>query len=114
MHKKLPNCKGAIIADAKIYNYLLNPLHPEGKSKAKFYELIGYTVESADLLKSDLLTLACSGVLVDEQVNRAGRKCVVIGGLKAPNGKEYQLQTVWAIEPPDDIPRLITAYPNHD
>jgi len=31
---QLPNCENAHIADAKLYNYLLNPSHPDGKSKA--------------------------------------------------------------------------------
>lgn len=112
MPNQLPNCEKSQIADAKLYNYLLNPNHPEGKSKARFYELIGYTPANGEQLRADLLTLACFGSVVNELPNRIGRKYVVVGVVNAPNGKPYHLLTVWAVEPPDNDPRLITAYPN--
>ncbi len=42
--EQLPNCEQAHIADAKLYRYLLNHEHPEGKGKARFYDLIGYQI----------------------------------------------------------------------
>ena len=112
MEIRLPNCEKAYIADAKLYNYLLNSTHPDGKSKARFYELIGYTTDKGERLRADLLMLACSGLVTDELPNRVGRKYVVVGTVSAPNGKLYKILSVWAVEPPDDEPRLITAYPN--
>lgn len=112
MPVQLPDCEKARIEDDKLYRYLLNTEHPDGKSKARFYELIGYTVGNGEQLRADLLTLACSGSVANELPNRVGRKYVVVGTVNAPNGKTYQLLTVWAVEPPDDEPRLITAYPN--
>lgn len=113
MPDQLPNCERAYIADAKLYSYLLNPNHPDGKSKARFYELIGYTAGNGEQLRADLLTLACLGSVTAELPNRVGRKYVVVGSISAPNGRTYHLLTVWAIEPPGNEPRLITAYPNH-
>ena len=110
---QLPNCKKAQIADAKLYGYLLNLNHPDGKSKARFYDLIGYTLDQGEQLRTDLLHLACAGSVVDELPNREGRKYVVVGSIEAPNGRTYPLLTVWAVEPPDNEPRLITAYPNN-
>ena len=112
METRLPDCEKARIEDAKLYRYLLNMEHPDGKAKARFYELIGYTTGNGEQLRADLLTLACSGSVVNELPNRVGRKYIVVGNLSAPNGRTYQLLTVWAVEPPDNEPRLITAYPN--
>ncbi len=112
METQLPDCEKARVEDAKLYRYLLNMEHPEGKSKARFYELIGYTAANGEQLRADLLTLACSGSVTREQPNRVGRKYVVVGSINAPNGRTYQLLTVWAVEPPDHEPRLITAYLN--
>ena len=113
MPEQLPNCEKARIADAKLYNYLLNPMHPHGRSKARFYELIGYTTTNGERLRADLLTLACSGSVVTQEPNSEGVKYTIIGQVDAPNGKTYDLKTVWAVEPPDNEPRLITAFPNH-
>jgi hypothetical protein len=110
--EQLPNCEKAHIADAKLYRYLLNHEHPEGKNKARFYERIGYTPDQAEQLRSDLIRLACSGNVTSMKTNAQGRKYTVVGPINAPNGKTYHLLSVWAVEPPDNLPRLITAYPN--
>lgn len=113
MESKLPHCEKARVDDNKLYKYLLNPTHPDGKSKARFYERIGYSLEEGELLRDALLSLACLGVVVKVQPNPDGIKYVVIGPLNAPNGRTYELLTIWVIEPPDNEPRLITAYPNN-
>lgn len=113
METKLPNCEQARIADAKLYRYLLNPNHPEGKSKARFYELIGYTTTNGEQLRSALLSLACLGSVTDVMPNRVGLKYIVVGSISSINGRAYSLLTVWAVASPDNDPILITAYPNH-
>lgn len=112
MKNQLPNCEKARIDDNKLYQYLLNPTHPDGKSKARFYELIGNTLDKGEQLRADLLRLACMGSVVDISANRAGHKYAVVGSVEAPNGKTYPLLTIWAVESPDHEPRLIIAYPN--
>lgn len=107
--RQLPDCEKARIEDAKLYKYLLNTEHPEGKSKARFYKLVGYTIDKGEQLRVDLLTLACSGSVTNELPNRVGRKYVVVGTVNAPNGKSYKILSVWAAESqrgtaPDDEP----------
>ncbi|GAB2564396.1 DUF6883 domain-containing protein [Spirosoma areae] len=104
MENLLPNCEKVRIEDPKLYKYLLNPNHPDGKSKTRFYELIGYTPDKGELLRDDLLWLAFFGLVVNDLPNRVGRKYVVVGSIDAPNSKTYPLLTVWAIEPPDNEP----------
>ena len=60
METRLPDCEKARIEDAKLYRYLLNTAHPEGKGKARLYEIIGYTTRNGEQLRAALLTLACS------------------------------------------------------
>lgn len=117
MEIQLPNCENARVEDAKLHCYLLNHEYPEGKSKPRFYELAGYTTANGEQLRADLLRLACSGTGTKEMPNPEATKYVVVGAVDAPNGKTYQLLTVWAIDSPDYVPpggpaRLITAYPN--
>jgi hypothetical protein len=110
----LPNCEQAYVEDAKLYSYLLNLSHPDGKGKAQFYHHVGYSTDpdQAEQLRTDLCQLACTGEVTREMPNRAGSKYVVVGAITAPNERVYSLLTVWAVDAPDYTPRLITAYPN--
>lgn len=112
MLKELPNCQNAYLTDSKLYDYLLNPNHPEGKGKAQFYHHVGYTSGTGEQLRADLLRIACSGLVTSVVYNRQGTKYTVRGSLIAPNNKPYDLITIWVIEPSENMPRLITAYPN--
>lgn len=112
MLEELPNCQNAYLADSKLYDYLLNLNHPEGKGKAQFYQHIGYTSGMGEQLRADLLRMACYGLVISVVHNRQGTKYIIRGSLTAPNNKTYDLLTVWVIEQPENKPRLITAYPN--
>ena len=92
--EKLPNCEKAHVADAKLYSYLLNREHPDGKSKARFYEHIGYVPDQAEQLRSDLIRLACSGNVTSVKPNAQGRKYTVVGPISAPNGRTPPAQCV--------------------
>ena len=107
---QLPNAASAAIADEKITAYLLNAMHPQNKGKAAFYTGVGYSPANAGELKSALLGIARTGVVTRTTPNVEGTKYVVVGTLIAPNGKRYELRTVWIIE--HETPRLVTAYPN--
>ena len=108
----LPNCTNAHIPDAKLTIYLLNHAHPQNRGKARFFKLAGYDLDNVGSLRMVLLELACVGVVANEQSNEDGVKYVVIGKITGANSKQYELKTVWVVEPPEDYPRLITAYPN--
>jgi hypothetical protein len=49
----LPNAANATLDDAKISQYLLNPAHPVGGSKAKFFLSRGFTQANWTELKTD-------------------------------------------------------------
>src|SRR5689334_3131082 len=58
---KLPEAQRAVIAPAKIQNYLLSTSHPIGRFKEPFFANLGYTVANWQKLEQDLLALAASG-----------------------------------------------------
>jgi hypothetical protein len=93
---KLPNCEKAQIADAKLYKYLLNQEHPDGRGKAKFYEHIGYTPTNGEELRAALLSIACSGSIINALPNPEGTKYMVVGSIESINRKRYELLTVSA------------------
>jgi hypothetical protein len=55
---KLPFLEQAIVPDAKLVKYLLDPSHPEGRSKAEFFLRLGFTREQPDILRRALLEVA--------------------------------------------------------
>jgi hypothetical protein len=58
---KLPEAQRAVIAAAKIRDYLLSTSHPVGRFKAPFFASLGYTVADWQRLEKDLLVPAGSG-----------------------------------------------------
>lgn len=42
----LPNVETAEIAERKITEYLLNPMHPDGESKARFFASLGFSIDA--------------------------------------------------------------------
>lgn len=55
---RLPHADAAQVADAKLTQYLLNPLHPRGDSKATFFLRHGYRQDRPETLRAALLLLA--------------------------------------------------------
>lgn len=108
----LPNRELAWIPLAKLTDYLLSPVHASGKTKARFFGAHGYWLMNATILERDLLNVARRGTLMDTSTSPFGRKFVVDGHLLTPTGADILVRTVWIIEPDDDRPRFITAYPS--
>jgi len=108
---KLPNGTLANIHEAKLFNYLLSPTDPEGAPKAAFFEMIGYTKENADLLKTQLLEIARSGEVVLEIKSPFGTKYVIDGQIERSGGRGILIRTVWVINNAESMPQLVTAYP---
>jgi hypothetical protein len=58
---KLPEAERAVIAPAKIRDYLLSTSHPIGRFKSPFFTSLGYTRANWRRLEQDLLALTISG-----------------------------------------------------
>jgi hypothetical protein len=107
----LPNADQAVVEPAKVRDYLLSHSHPVGRFKAVVFEALGYRQADWTALRADLLRHAAQGAARPTEAGPFGQKYVVSATLTGPNGRQGSLVSIWLLEPPDLIPRFITAYP---
>lgn len=84
---KLPEAHRAVIAPAKIRDYLLSSSHPVGQFKVPFFASLGYTATDCQRLEQDLLTIASSGDVEPGRKSPYGQKYEIRGTLKRPVGE---------------------------
>ncbi len=106
---KLPFAEQAVVPERKITHYLLNPDHPEGGSKARYFLRCGYSVDDVDRFRDDLLRLGRTSDM-EEVSTRFGPKYVGVGFVTPPQGGRVQVQTVWILRNGSPPPVLVTAY----
>jgi len=99
------------VDEAKVIDYLLSRDHPDGASKARFFEGFGFRLSKwavlAEALKEHGRLNAVSKV-VDTGY---GRRYSVDGPIRSPDRRDPSIRTIWIVEPGLGSPRLITAYP---
>ena len=108
---KLPAAERAIIAPAKIRDYLHSTSHPVGRFKAPFFASLGYTHGNWRRLEEDLLGLAVSGDAELGKGSSYGQKYEIRGILNGPSGRSAGVLTVWIVLFGCDIPQFVTAFP---
>jgi hypothetical protein len=69
----LPNADLAVVADAKVRDYLLSPSHPVGRFKSSFFAALGFTVANWEDLRDAFLALAHSVEADPGQTSLMGR-----------------------------------------
>lgn len=57
---RLPYLDRAIVPEAKIVNYLLNPRHSGGRAKARFLESFGFRVKDWQVLRDAVIAHAAA------------------------------------------------------
>jgi hypothetical protein len=107
----LPFLDRVEIPAEKIRDYLLNPEHPVGRDKARFFGGLGFDRAGWTALRAALLSHAAAGEVRVLPLGRFGRKYVVRGKIRGPNGGSASLLAVWIILDPAVGPRFVTAYP---
>jgi len=97
---------------AKLTEYLLNPKHPAGGSKARFFVGLGFAPERPEVLEAALLGHAREAEEVERRPGFQGQGVLVVlrGPLLGPGG-EACVQSVWYLEEEGEAARLVTAYP---
>ena len=108
---RLPNANLATVEREKIAEYLLNPRHRYGGSKARFFTAFGFEVEAWEVLADALREHADLNEVSRTCETRWGPRYEIDGGLKAPDGRQPRIRTIWQIDEGQIAPRLITAYP---
>ncbi|MBL7074626.1 hypothetical protein ISS37_05230 [candidate division KSB1 bacterium] len=108
---KLPKRENAYVPPGKLARYLLSEMHPVGKSKAKFFQSVGFYGSNVDILERSLVMIAHSNEVSETKKTSHGTKYLVDGEIQTPDGMLVQLRTVWIIDAGKDTPRFVTAYP---
>ncbi len=108
---KLPNAQLAFVEREKIVDYLLNPLHRYGASKARFFASFGFQAQEWERLAAALLEHGRRDEVSKTRETGFGPRYEIEGEVAAPNGRRPRLRTVWQVDEGKVAPRLITAYP---
>ncbi len=109
---KVPNYHNALIPTDKIEGYILSKTHPIGKTKALFFEQVGYTISNRDFFIEDIYSILKENYVARKIETEYGIKYIVKGNVGERFGKPVAVTTIWLIEEGSSIPRFITAYPD--
>lgn len=108
---KLPHAERVVIDSRKLKDYALAVSHPVGRFKAAFFARLGFTPENWGDLKVQLRHLALERDAELGERSAYGQKYVVKGRVTGPKGRTAQLLTVWIVLNGQDVPQLVTLYP---
>lgn len=108
---KLPNAERAVVEQSKITEYLLNPQHRLGGSKARFFAQFGFRPEEWMVLADALREHGGQFEVSKVKETGFGPRYEVEGELLCPDGRRPHVRTVWQMDKGQIAPRLITAYP---
>jgi hypothetical protein len=108
---RLPNANLAIVEREKITEYLLNPRHRYGGSKARFFFQFGFQINNWEVFAEALREHGQVHEVSLVRQTRWGPRYGIDGELNAPDGRQPRIRTVWQVDEGQIAPRLITAYP---
>lgn len=95
----------------KLIDYLLNPGHPKGGSKARFLIGLGFTASHPTILASALADHFPHAPHARTVFDDAGsRRIVCEGPIRGVDGREPWIRSVWVVDP-DLHARLLTIVP---
>jgi hypothetical protein len=107
---KLPNGDKAIIDPRKLADYSLNPEHDDGKHKARlFQELLGVSLENAQVLLDALKEAAIRGEVMVGKQDKYGQRYVLDFEFAGPTSSAL-IRSAWIIRTGENVPRLVTCY----
>ena len=107
---KLPNGDRADLG-RKLEDYVLSPLHREGRHKARVFEsVLGVSLTNRDLLREAILRAAA---ISDDVEGRGDEGHGTVYSLRFPMRTTKGTATVvtaWIVRRGEDFPRLTTCY----
>jgi hypothetical protein len=107
---KLPNGDRALVEDAKLLDYCLNPNHPRGRHKSRIFEsVLGITRLHVALLRHALLAAAANDDAAAGESDQFGNRYVIDFDLAGPTGRA-RVRSAWIVRSGEDYPRLVTCY----
>lgn len=107
--------ENAVIPDAKLTKYALDPESREGKHKARVFDsALGYNLTNADELAEAILNGLESADKYYKDTTRHGDIFNAVMDMTGPNGKTAWVRTGWIVRPNSDKFSLTTAYVDPD
>ncbi len=107
---KLPQAERVEIDVRKVSDYLLSPIHPVGRFKARVFKAIGFDQAAVDAFVSEVRRIAAEGEVAEVEDFEFGRKYTVPGELKGPRSAA-RVVTVWMQAVGREDVRLVTVRP---
>lgn len=109
---KIPNADRAVIDAGKLIDYLLNPEHQRGGSKAALLISFGYSGAAWQRLEEALRRDHLSQDVYRMRQSAYGTRYEIRAQMSTPTGRPLMLRSIWQIDTGTDVPRLITVYPD--
>ena len=110
MSHKLPNADLAILEVLKLRDYCLNPLHPEGRHKARvFAAALGIGRGDAEWFRAEMLAVLCSAPVIRHEPSGFGDRYTVDLDIER-NGFTAVVRTAWIVRCGEEIPRFVTCF----
>lgn len=107
----LPHADRAEIDPQKLHGYLLNPAHPVGRFKARFFAALGYVAAEWQTLEADLRIQHLSQPAEPGPTTPRGQPWTIRAILVGPNGQSASVISVWFVRRHRAEPHFVTAYP---
>jgi hypothetical protein len=108
---RIPNADKAVIAAEKLRDYVLNPAHRKGASKARMLLACGYRADAWHVLEADLRTQHLTAEVALIKDNQYGERFEIHAPLMTPSKRIITVHSIWQIDRGTHVPRLITMYP---
>jgi hypothetical protein len=106
---KLPNAEHAFVDVAKLRDYALDPIHEEGKHKARvFAAALGLSRNDAGWLRDQLLLAAKNFDCTLGRKTEHGQRYTLDFDVTF-RGKIARLRSAWNVRPAENFPRLVTC-----
>jgi hypothetical protein len=101
---------GAIVADEKVRDYLLNPDNLQNGGKAGLFGGFGFHRNGWLILAAALRQHPVDNEVIAETVSPHGTKYVVRCHISSPDGRNPCVTSVWIVDAVGGLPRLVTAF----
>lgn len=111
MSQHLPRSECAVVEQKKIVEYLLNPAHPDGASKAKFFLARGFGAAQWQTMQTALQAQGNRNLVTKVTLHPWGARYQVDCHCPTPDGINPCIRTIWELASASAYPRLLTALP---
>ena|ERR1700704_3555120 len=107
---KLPHADQAVVDIAKLRDYSLNPLHPEGKHKARvFAAALGFSQSDAEKLRGMIIAAISTKEATTGATDEHGARYSVDFSTQGLRGM-VAIRTAWIIDRSETLPRMVSCY----